>query len=84
MCNFVFVGSAKKWIMVIFVKSSLMHHDRRNLIRSTWGALRYLNGGEFRTVFVVGKSDKKNEMHLEDESRKHNDILQINHTDSYR
>ena len=74
----------RNWTMVIFVKSATTHHDRRDLIRDTWGSLRHLDGGEFRTIFVVGKSDQANEAYLEKESRLHNDILQINYADTYR
>ena len=69
--------------MFIFVKSAVVNTVRRANIRSTWGAVKYVDGGQFSTIFVVGKTkDVKKQNLINLESQKYADILQVNVTDN--
>ena len=76
--------TAIKWKMFIFVKSAVANTVKRANIRSTWGAVKYVDGGQFSTIFVIGKTKDVKKQHLIDlESQKYADIMQVNVTDDY-
>ena len=70
--------------MVTFVKSAAEHHQRRQLIRETWGSVVYLNGWSFKTLYLVGKAaDGSTNAALAEEHSRFNDILQYDGPDGY-
>ena len=59
--------------VLLVVKSEAGNRKRREAIRSTWGNARALEVNNLRLVFVLGKG-----FDVQDESSKHNDLIQIN------
>ena len=72
------------WKMFTFVKSSSENFLLRFAIRRTWASIRYLDGGEFKAIFVIGQTDSKAQEIVEKEHQKYGDILQIEIPDNYR
>ena len=78
------ISTAIKWKMFIFVKSAAKNIVKRANIRSTWGAVKYVDGGQFSTIFVIGKTKDVEKQHLIDlESQKYADIMQADVTENY-
>uniref|UniRef100_A0A336LJU9 Hexosyltransferase n=1 Tax=Culicoides sonorensis TaxID=179676 RepID=A0A336LJU9_CULSO len=72
--------------LVIIVKSALDHFEKRLYIRQTWGYEHRFSDVLIKTVFVLGTtkfSDSNFKSKLSFESKKFNDILQVNFFDSY-
>ena len=71
--------------MVIFVKSAATNFKRREAIRRSWGMLRYIDGGRFYTIFIVGQtSENLSQSEIDSEAEMYGDILQIALPESYR
>ncbi|CAK8691118.1 unnamed protein product [Clavelina lepadiformis] len=72
-----------KWSMVLMVKSSAKHRDRRDVIRQTWGSWRLVDVIRLEVVFLLGTTKDPNlRDSLEEESSHHGDILQMDMEDS--
>jgi len=70
--------------LLILVKSSLDHFDRRRIIRKTWGFENRFSDVPIRTVFVVGKSYNVDlENRLNEEHEQCGDIVKYNFVDEY-
>ena len=70
--------------MFIFVKSAVNHFRRRSNIRNTWGSLKFLDGGQFSTIFIIGKTDDVYKQALvNEEIARFSDILQMDISDDY-
>jgi len=70
--------------MFIFIKSAAENSLRRMNIRRTWGAIKYIEGGLFSTLFIVGRANGSSQAMIEEESTRFNDILQVNESDDYK
>ena len=70
--------------MITFVKSTAFNSDRRDIIRRTWGSVKCLDGAQFHTIFVIGKSPEATQVSIIQESKKYGDILQIDVSDKYK
>uniref|UniRef100_H2Z2A9 Hexosyltransferase n=1 Tax=Ciona savignyi TaxID=51511 RepID=H2Z2A9_CIOSA len=72
-----------RWSMVIVVKSSAGHFDRRDVIRDTWGGIRAIDQVIIELVFVIDttKDDVINKK-VDGESFLHGDILLMPYTDT--
>lgn len=74
--------------LLIVVKSIITQHDRRDVIRKTWGKEREFNGKKTKTVFLLGTAMKVEERAnyqklLEFENQIYGDILQWDFLDSF-
>ncbi|KAL4608146.1 UDP-GlcNAc:betaGal beta-1,3-N-acetylglucosaminyltransferase 7-like [Arapaima gigas] len=74
--------------LLIVIKSVITQHDRRELIRQTWGKEQEINGKKIRTVFLLGHAANDTEMTnhqklLEYEDHIFRDILQWAFLDSF-
>ncbi|XP_023653700.2 UDP-GlcNAc:betaGal beta-1,3-N-acetylglucosaminyltransferase 7-like [Paramormyrops kingsleyae] len=74
--------------LLIVIKSIITQHDRRELIRKTWGKEQEIDGKKVKTVFLLGAASKEEEMvnHqklLEYEDHIFKDILQWDFLDSF-
>ncbi|XP_069830563.1 UDP-GlcNAc:betaGal beta-1,3-N-acetylglucosaminyltransferase 7 isoform X2 [Dendropsophus ebraccatus] len=74
--------------LLIVVKSIITQHDRREVIRKTWGKEKEVNGKKIRTVFLLGTAMKDEERAnyqklLEFENQIYGDILQWDFLDSF-
>lgn len=72
--------------LVIIVKSAVENFDRRVAIRQTWGMKSRFPDIRIRTVFILGIIKSRNseiQQKVRKESRKHNDIIQLQYLDSY-
>ena len=68
--------------LIIYILSTAQNIDRRNLVRSTWASKR--TGVCF--VFILGQvvdSPLDTQMKINEEKKLHQDIVQINHNESY-
>ncbi|KAM4629778.1 UDP-GlcNAc:betaGal beta-1,3-N-acetylglucosaminyltransferase 7 [Polymixia lowei] len=74
--------------LLMVVKSVATQHDRREVIRKTWGKERVVDGKRVRTVFLLGKPSNEVERAnhqklLEYEDYIYGDILQWDFLDSF-
>lgn len=76
--------------LLLAVKSSPAHYERRELIRRTWGQERSYSGRQVRRLFLVGTSSPEEaarEPQLADllslEAREHGDVLQWDFKDTF-
>ncbi|KAM4771318.1 UDP-GlcNAc:betaGal beta-1,3-N-acetylglucosaminyltransferase 7 [Rhinophrynus dorsalis] len=74
--------------LLIVVKSIITQHDRREVIRQTWGKERDINGKNVRTLFLLGTAMKEEERAnyqklLDFENQIYGDILQWDFLDSF-
>ena len=70
--------------MVTFVKSRAENLFQRQIIRRTWGSVSYINGGQFSTLFVVGRSHNKTIQALvAEEFERNKDMILIDEPDDY-
>lgn len=74
--------------LLIVVKSVITQHDRREVIRRTWGKEQEIDGKRIKTLFLLGTSSNEAERAnhqklLEFEDRIYGDILQWDFTDSF-
>lgn len=67
--------------LIIYILSTVTNFKRRDIIRATWGSP--MTGTCF--IFIVGKVQNSSliQLLLNNEQRKYNDIVQINHLESY-
>ena len=71
--------------MVFFVKSAVKHTEIREIVRKTWGSLSFVNGTQFATIFILGRTKKPEVQTLIDEEHaRYGDILQLDTADEYR
>ena len=73
-----------KWRMGIFVKTAASHSAFRAVLRSTWKPISYVDNMQIFTAFLIGQADKKTQPIIDEESKQHGDILQLNLSDNYR
>jgi len=74
-----------QWTMVQFVKSSAHSFYRREMLRRSWGSLRFVEGVRFETLFIVGWSNSsRTKRKLIEENEKYGDILQYDGPDDYK
>ncbi|XP_053316570.1 UDP-GlcNAc:betaGal beta-1,3-N-acetylglucosaminyltransferase 7 [Spea bombifrons] len=74
--------------LLIVVKSIITQHDRRDVIRKTWGKETEVNGKRIQTLFLLGTAMKEEERDnyqklLEFENQIYGDILQWDFLDSF-
>ncbi|XP_071481037.1 uncharacterized protein [Diadema antillarum] len=72
--------------MLILVTSSPANHERRQLIRRTYGrnsSWPFDKRGETKTLFILGVTDKSIQEVIDDEAYRYGDIVQEDFTDSY-
>lgn len=70
--------------LLILVKTSLDHFDRRRIIRQTWGFENRFSDVETRTMFLLGKSlDIDLQRRIEEEHERFGDIVQYDFIDHY-
>uniref|UniRef100_A0A8C6R2N9 Hexosyltransferase n=1 Tax=Nannospalax galili TaxID=1026970 RepID=A0A8C6R2N9_NANGA len=76
--------------LLLAVKSSPAHYERRELIRRTWGQERSYGGRQVRRVFLLGTSapdEAAREPQLAEllslEAREHGDVLQWDFADTF-
>nr|CAB3224819.1 Not3 protein [Phallusia mammillata] len=70
--------------LVTFIKSKANYFQRRELLRRTWNAVSYMNGGRFEAVFLMGKTSHPATLNLLDvEEERYGDILQYDGPDDY-
>ncbi|KAE8603545.1 hypothetical protein XENTR_v10014364 [Xenopus tropicalis] len=74
--------------LLIVVKSIITQHDRRQVIRKTWGKDREIDGKKVKTLFLLGTAMKAEERAnyqklLEFENIIYGDILQWDFLDSF-
>lgn len=67
--------------LVIFVKSSLGHRSRRNVIRRTWGRTNRFSDVGMKIFFMIGRGSEDSDLIVENE--KHQDIIQAEFVDNY-
>ncbi|XP_067656066.1 beta-1,3-galactosyltransferase 5-like [Haliotis asinina] len=71
------------WLLVAVI-SSLSHFRHREAIRKTWGsAIKNVSEKPQCLVFFVGTGNASQDVKLQGEIRKHQDIVQINKEDIY-
>ncbi|XP_059819071.1 N-acetyllactosaminide beta-1,3-N-acetylglucosaminyltransferase 3-like [Hypanus sabinus] len=80
-------GSQNVFLLLV-IKSHPFNHDRREMIRKTWGREREFNGVLIKRVFISGVSSDQNESRklnqlLAMENREHRDILQWDFLDTF-
>jgi len=65
--------------MIALVKSWVVNRAIRDAIRETWGMTNSFQGVEIHVVFLLAKaSSNSKQKNVEEENKKHGDILQIN------
>lgn len=70
--------------LLILVKSSLEHFDKRRVIRQTWGFENRFSDVQTRTIFILGKSYNIDvEKRIEEEHKQFGDIVQYDFIDEY-
>ncbi|XP_069583108.1 UDP-GlcNAc:betaGal beta-1,3-N-acetylglucosaminyltransferase 7 [Ranitomeya imitator] len=74
--------------LLIVVKSIITQHDRRDVIRKTWGKEKKINGKKIKTIFLLGTAMKEEERAnyqklLDFENQIYRDILQWDFLDSF-
>ncbi|XP_054645154.1 UDP-GlcNAc:betaGal beta-1,3-N-acetylglucosaminyltransferase 7 isoform X1 [Dunckerocampus dactyliophorus] len=74
--------------LLMVIKSVATQHDRREVIRKTWGKERVINGKRIKTFFLLGKpssqAERANHQKLvEYENHIYGDILQWDFLDSF-
>ncbi|XP_071538557.1 beta-1,3-galactosyltransferase 1-like [Panulirus ornatus] len=71
--------------IISYVHSAVMKVENRQLIRDTWGNLRYYPQVRMRVIFVFGSAATEEEQRmLSEESKAHHDIIQLDFVDSYK
>ena len=69
--------------MIFVVKSAVVNFRAREVLRRTWAGVSYLEGIQFASIFVIGKTDIKTQALVDEEYARYGDILQVNMTDDY-
>uniref|UniRef100_UPI0037E9137A UDP-GlcNAc:betaGal beta-1,3-N-acetylglucosaminyltransferase 7 n=1 Tax=Semicossyphus pulcher TaxID=241346 RepID=UPI0037E9137A len=74
--------------LLMVIKSVATQHDRREVIRKTWGKEQVLDGKKIKTLFLIGKSSNEAERAnhqklVEFEDYIYGDILQWDFLDSF-
>ncbi|XP_071489668.1 beta-1,3-galactosyltransferase 5-like [Diadema antillarum] len=72
--------------LLILVTSSPGNHERRQLIRRTYGrnsSWSVEKRGETKTLFILGVTDVSGQVVIDDEAYRYGDIVQENFIDSY-
>jgi len=69
-------------LAVILVCSAVANRERRDAIRSSWGAPEALRRLGLRVVYVLGRAEGHNDDFLV-EARQHRDVVQADFVDSY-
>ena len=72
------------WKMFMLIKSSAGRPAIRELLRRTWATLSYVNRAQFRSIFVIGKANRNQQLIIDEEAKRYGDILQLNVSDDYR
>ncbi|KAJ8277189.1 hypothetical protein GJAV_G00072380 [Gymnothorax javanicus] len=77
-----------KVYLLVVIKSMITQHDRREVIRRTWGMEQEIDGKKIKTLFLLGTSTNQAEKNnhqklLEYENRIYGDILQWDFMDSF-
>lgn len=72
-------------LVLCLIHSTAEDIDRRKAIRHTWAELALNNTGEIRYAFVFGFAQtEQDNLDILEESKIHNDILQLNFQESYK
>ncbi|XP_054834591.1 beta-1,3-galactosyltransferase 4 [Eublepharis macularius] len=70
--------------LLVLVASAAGHAEQRQAVRRSWGAARWAGGGAVRTLFVLGlPADAALQAGLEEEARRHGDLVQGRFQDTY-
>ena len=73
-----------KWKIGIFVKSAAGHTKFREIIRSIWQPVSYIDHFQIVTAFVIGRAEEKIQNLIDEEVKRFGDILQLNISDGYK
>lgn len=74
--------------LLLVIKSSPMHYERREVLRKTWAQERSYKGLRIRRIFILGtmgnnfEKERLNKL-LKTEHQEHNDILQWDFQDTF-
>lgn len=72
------------YFMVALLHSAVDNFRYRDKIRTTWGQVKHSRYGNLTVIFVLGQTlNATSQLLVEEESRKHNDILQGQFMDTY-
>ncbi|XP_015272920.1 PREDICTED: beta-1,3-galactosyltransferase 4 [Gekko japonicus] len=70
--------------LLVLVASATEHKRQREAVRQSWGGARRAGGQAVRTFFVVGlPAEPGAQVALEEEARRHGDLIQGRFTDTY-
>ncbi|XP_041059673.1 N-acetyllactosaminide beta-1,3-N-acetylglucosaminyltransferase 3-like [Carcharodon carcharias] len=74
--------------LLLVIKSNPINHDRREMVRRTWGKEQEFRGVQIRRVFITAVSTDQHEQWklnwlLDLENRQHQDILQWDFLDTF-
>lgn len=72
------------WRLYMIIKSRPRNFERRETIRKTWASVRFLDGGKFDHVFLMGREKPGQTSLLKKEYEKYGDILQYDEADAIR
>lgn len=71
--------------IISYVHSAVFKRENRQLIRDTWGSLKYYPQIRMRVIFVFGAAATQEEQKIiSEESEKFHDIIQLDFVDSYK
>ncbi len=77
-------GHYVKLRLAYVVKSAMEHFERREAVRRSWGYERRFSDVPVRTVFLLGSGDDVGlQAKIEEEARRHGDIVQGDFKDTY-
>ena len=70
--------------MVVMIMSTVKKPEERTVLRQTWFKNRVIEGKEVKYLFIVSSSpDPSVNAMIDEEARQYNDILHMDHLDSY-
>ncbi|XP_064091838.1 beta-1,3-galactosyltransferase 5-like [Macrobrachium nipponense] len=71
--------------IISYVHSAVHKKENRQLIRDTWGNIKYYPQVRMKVIFVFGAAASKEEQKIiNEESEKYHDIIQTDFVDSYK
>ena len=70
--------------LLVLVITRIQARSKRDAIRETWGQVQMHHDRRILTLFVVAKSKlQKENKNVQEEQDKHNDLIQVDHVDTY-
>ncbi|KAK8828204.1 hypothetical protein WA538_002717, partial [Blastocystis sp. DL] len=75
---------ASKPYMVVMIMSTVKKPEEREVLRRTWFQDKTVNGKKIKYLFIVSSSpDPEVNRKIDEEAKQYNDILHMDHLDSY-